>query len=550
MINSFRDNSLLLVVIVIATILRLYNLSNIPPGLTWDEAALGYNAYSILLTGKDEYGTPLPLNLKSFGDYKPAIYIYLTIPFVAILGLNELAVRLPSAIAGIGLVYIIYLLTYEISKDKNLSGVTALLISISPLAIQFSRPAYEANLALFLNIFGLYLFIKSINKKYLLPLSIFIFGLSTLTYQSSRLFIPLLLIGIFIFFKNVIKFDKYTKLSLGILSIFVVILVLSVFIDGQSNRISALNYFAYKRSTEQVSLIQKEDGLKGISFDLLHGEWFAYVRGLFERYLIYFSPKLLFIQGDYNPRFRVPDLGILSYYSLLFIPVGLLYLLKSQDRRLKLILYWLLIAPMPAVLSRDLISSIRALNLLLPLAVMDGIGLYLLINFAKNSTLYIKYIAFTFISLLIIVNLSIFLDRYFIHMPKEYSQGWLYGYKETMQSMEKIKFSKDYNKVVVTDYYGQPYIYYLFYSKYPPEKYQEQAVLDQSGVDVGTVRGVDNIEFRHVYWPVDRGAKNTLFIATTEELPDKDLLPFPDYNILKDTYFLDGTHAFRMVETR
>lgn len=548
MINCLKNNSLLWVIIFIAAILRLYNLSNIPPGLTWDEAALGYNAYSILLTGKDEYGTPLPLNLKSFGDYKPAIYTYLTIPFVAILGLNELAVRLPSAIFGIGIVYIIYLLTYEIFKNEKLSGVIALLTAISPLAIQFSRPSYEANLALFLNILGLYLFIKGLKNKFLLLLSAFIFGLSTLTYQSSRLFIPLLLIGIFILFKDVIKFDKYTKLSLSILSIFMVILVLTVFIGGQSNRISALNYFAYKRSTEQVSLIQKEDRLRDIGFALLHGEWFAYTRGLFERYLIYFSPKLLFIQGDYNPRFRVPDLGILSYYSLLFIPIGLINILKSHNKKVKIILYWLMIAPIPAVLSRDLISSIRALNLVLPLTIMDGIGLYLLINFAKNSTMYIKYITFTFISLLIIVNLAIFLDRYFIHMPKEYSQGWLYGYREAINLLNR-EINK-YSKVVVTDYYGQPYIYYLFHSKYPPERYQQQAILDQSGVDVGTVRKVDDIEFRHVYWPVDRGEKNSLFIASLEELPDKDVIPFPEYKILKDIYFLDRTHAFRIVETK
>lgn len=548
MINFLKNNSLLWVIIFIAAILRLYNLSNIPPGLTWDEAALGYNAYSILLTGKDEYGIPLPLNLKSFGDYKPAIYTYLTIPFVAILGLNELSVRLPSAIAGIGLVYIIYLLTYEILRNKNLSIATAFLVAISPLAIQFSRVAYEANLALFLNILGLYLFIKGLENKYLLPLSAFIFGLSTLTYQSSRLFIPLLLIGIFIFFKGIIKFDKYTKLSLGILLIFVMISGLTILINGQSNRLSTLNFFAYKRSTEQISLIQKEDGLKGISFDLLHGEWFAYVRGLFERYLIYFSPKLLFIQGDYNPRFRVPDLGVLSYYSLLFIPIGLISILKSQNKKLKIILYWLMIAPIPSVLSRDLISSIRALNLLLPLTIMEGMGLYFLLLYAKNYNFYIKSIIYIFVSLLIIVNLTIYLDRYFIHMPKSYSQGWLYGYREAINLLNR-EINK-YSKVVVTDYYGQPYIYYLFYSKYPPDGYHKQAILDQSGVDVGTVRNINNIAFRHIYWPVDRGEKNTLFIATKEELPDKDILPFSNYHILQDTYFLDGTHAFRMVETR
>ena len=63
-----------------------------------------------MLTGKDEYGNFLPLNLKSFGDYKPALYAYLEIPFIAILGLNELSVRLPSVLAGVGIVFLTFLL--------------------------------------------------------------------------------------------------------------------------------------------------------------------------------------------------------------------------------------------------------------------------------------------------------------------------------------------------------------------------------------------------------------------------------------------------------
>src|SRR3990170_6052123 len=91
----------IILIVLIAAVLRLWKLDNIPPHLTPDEAALGYNAYSILKTGKDEYGEFLPIIFKSFGDYKPGLYVYLTVPFVAFFGLNEYTVRLPSAIFGI-----------------------------------------------------------------------------------------------------------------------------------------------------------------------------------------------------------------------------------------------------------------------------------------------------------------------------------------------------------------------------------------------------------------------------------------------------------------
>src|SRR3989338_88548 len=87
--------------LILAAALRLFGLTRYPAGLNADEAALGYNAYSLLLTGKDEHGHSWPVNLESFGDFKPAGYAYLLIPFIKIFGLTEFAVRLPSAIFGI-----------------------------------------------------------------------------------------------------------------------------------------------------------------------------------------------------------------------------------------------------------------------------------------------------------------------------------------------------------------------------------------------------------------------------------------------------------------
>ena len=107
-----------------------------------------------------------------------------------------------------------------------------------------------------------------------------------------------------------------------------------------------------------------------------------------------------------------------------------------------------------------------------------------------------------------------------------------------------------YDKIFITDTYGQPYIYYLFYSKYPPEKFQQQAVLEKENVDVGTVRKIDNIEFRHIYWPGDRGEEHSLFIGTLEELPDQDIKPFEEYKILGDINFPDRQPAFRVVESK
>src|SRR3990172_9037297 len=107
--NNKLISFMLLLIIVLGAGLRLFWLDKSPPSLNWDEAALGYNAYSLLKTGKDEYGFKLPVTFRSFDDYKPPLYPYVTVPFIALFGLNEYSVRLPSALAGIFSIIAIYL---------------------------------------------------------------------------------------------------------------------------------------------------------------------------------------------------------------------------------------------------------------------------------------------------------------------------------------------------------------------------------------------------------------------------------------------------------
>ena len=120
----------LILILLLAGILRLWQLSDYPAGFNADEAALGYNAYSLLTTGRDEHGAPWPVNLESFGDFKPAGYAYLLIPFIKTLGLTEFAVRLPSALFGILAVLFTYLLVKELFE--NLKFENCLLAKRDP----------------------------------------------------------------------------------------------------------------------------------------------------------------------------------------------------------------------------------------------------------------------------------------------------------------------------------------------------------------------------------------------------------------------------------
>jgi len=98
-------NFSLILLMIFSFITRFFRLGSVPEAFAADEAALGYNAWSILTTGRDEWGQFLPLTLRSIDDWKPAIYSYLAMPGVALLGLNETTTRLPGAIFGFLLPY-------------------------------------------------------------------------------------------------------------------------------------------------------------------------------------------------------------------------------------------------------------------------------------------------------------------------------------------------------------------------------------------------------------------------------------------------------------
>ena len=141
----------LILIFIFGFILRSIYIDKFPPSLNWDEVSHGYNAYSLLKTGRDEWGSFLPLIFRAYGDYKLPLYIYLTIPSVLIFGLTPFSVRLVSIVAGSLLPVLIYLIVGKIlPKDTKIPLFAALICLFSPGTLFLSRIALEANLFAFL----------------------------------------------------------------------------------------------------------------------------------------------------------------------------------------------------------------------------------------------------------------------------------------------------------------------------------------------------------------------------------------------------------------
>src|SRR3989344_479822 len=212
-----KNKIIIILIVILGAVLRLNQITTLP-ALNADEAALGYNAYSLIQTGKDEHGQSWPIVFKSFGDYKPGIYIYLAIPFVKLLGLNVLAVRLPGLILSIISIFLIYILVKELNMDSRFRGndkndkllitnyqlptITALLLAISPWHIHFSRGAWETQTSTAFLLLGVYGFLKALKKPQWYLVFTICFILSVYTYHSMRIIAPLLTLSLIIIFRE------------------------------------------------------------------------------------------------------------------------------------------------------------------------------------------------------------------------------------------------------------------------------------------------------------------------------------------------------------
>src|SRR3989344_3840789 len=150
----------LAVILILAFLLRFYKVTEVPPSLNWDEVSIGYNAYSILKTGRDEWNQFLPLHFKSYGEYKLPAQIYASIPGIYIFGLNELGVRVTPILYAVLTVLLVFLIGKEIFKSSLIGLTSAFLLAISPWHIQLTRVSFESSFSLFWTCLGIYLLVK------------------------------------------------------------------------------------------------------------------------------------------------------------------------------------------------------------------------------------------------------------------------------------------------------------------------------------------------------------------------------------------------------
>lgn len=508
-----KQKLFLIVIVLLAFFLRIYQVGSIPPALSWDEVSIGYNAYSILKIGRDEHGRVMPVDtFVGYGDYKPPILVYLTAPTVAVFGLNEFAVRLPSVIFGTLTVLLTYFLVLALFPQSILlSLLSCLLLALAPWHIQLSRGGFEANIATFFIVLGVYLVLKARKDARFLVVCWLPFAAGVYTFNSSRYVGPLLCAGFFLYLLPVIR--KQWKRAVA--GIFLTLLCLAPIIPHMVSPEARLR-FAEVNIFSDVSIVQKANERMAADTSVLgkifHNRRVGYAREYLLHYVDHFEPWFLFIRGDGNPKFSIQDVGQLYLIEFPFLILGIFWMFRKDKGAAWLLVFWLLISIVPAAVARETPHALRIENSLPVWQLFIAYGIFQFIRGKKHTRL----LSLALVVLLYAGNVSFYLHNYYSHYQTEYSGEWQYGYREAVRVARDNK--DKYKKIVITETIGRPYMYTLFYEQYDPRAYLEQKKSWFDAAGFYHVSGFGPYEF--VKEGVGTYEPNVLYILAPKDIPE------------------------------
>ncbi len=510
------------ILMAIALFLRLDRLSVVPAGMTWDEAAIGYNGHAIVTTRRDEWLVRLPVSFKSFGDFKAPLAIYMSGIFTFVFGLNLWAVRLPFALAGVGSVLGVILLTKSFlefyapelaqRRVQVLSLMSGFLLTTSPWHFHFSRAGFEAGISLFFIIWGtlfLILFLQQKFKKPFLHFSILFFSsvnfvCSLYAYHSAKVFVPLFLLFVF-----VLHFKTFWKHRLPVMTATVVGLILL--------------------RPMIIDTLWGSGGDRFTQTSIFHSDsyWYSQLGIAFGNFWRHLSPQFLIWGQTTSLRHGDGHWGVLLITEALLLLIFLATILQKylnrvpvsfKNQGLVFIVGWIILGIVPAAIGVEVPHSIRALIAYPGFLLASIVAVERLLSFISEKRLpHIKILGFhvsnddvlnifrSIVGMTLLLHSVLFLSyrhRYFSQFYQDSSTDFYYGYEQAMEYAKQYEDTAD--KILFTSSYGQPYIYALFARKTNPIWYQGGSLI--------------KYEFTDRISEADLLRHNTLIIATPQQI--------------------------------
>lgn len=512
-----RFDIILALILAISLFLRLFKIGSLPAGLHRDEVSTGYNAYTLLLTGRDEHQQFLPLVFKAFGDWKRPLNIYLTAAFIPIFGLNAYAVRLPIALLGALSPLLLYLIVLKLFRKRNLALLSALIMALSPWHIYMSRTGLGWNVVgLFLLLVAIWSFLVALEKPRLYVLSGLTFGLSFFSYASNQIFALLLTVfgGPALLYHFWKKSQNKVVRRWGLFGLAVVLfcasLFLYVYLPVFKVNAAGSTFFSDDFIYNHAVIFQSAHN----SFffgKFFHNKLFVWLAGFVQNFLEVLSPQFFLFNTADNPAYSLAGFGNVNWPILPAAIIGIFYLARQRRRLLAVFLGYGVLAIVPTALTKSPLSSTRLLMLVPLLAILAAYGL---------TTFFANYRRHRFFAVLLVlivslyvVSLTRFLDEYFVHFSVNRAEHWGVAQKQLVAVLEN---SPGAEEVVISRPEESFYAYLLFYRRYNPQQFwQEVSWYPETADGFSHVKKFDRYSFRNLDYPEDLRVPGRLLVDKT-----------------------------------
>lgn len=501
-------------ILLIAFILRFYKLGEVPNGLYQDETAIGYNAYSVLTTGRDEHNEFFPLYFKSFGDQKLPVYIYTAALSIKAFGLNEFAVRFPSAFFGFLAVILFYFYIRTISKNEALAMVSTALLSINPWHVFYSRATFEVSIVLFFFLAGAILIHHAFTKpkRGLLACAVACFLIAFYSYNLTRLLSPLLFLSLIVLYrKHTSAISKPDMAFAGIISLIGLIpFIFSLTQKGGSA--SAAGTLITTSATIQASIIEFRSYMvhlpslfTKISFNTYMLTFWQYVTNVAS----YFSVPFFFITGSVHGNHGLSTSGQFYLIEFPLFIIGLYALVKEKIVWARHLFIWGLTTIGVAALTREAPHATRSFFLIVPVITIIAWGF---LSYRKKAFIFI-------ICVLFLWNIIYYYSSYYIRFPIAYAKSWRFADKELSIFLQNEE--QKYDSIIFDKSAGFIYSSLLFYTGFPPDILQKTAQWSPDDSEgFSQLLSFGKYQFRDIDWSSDyQTGSRTLIITTPDRKP-------------------------------
>ncbi len=533
------EGLLLLVILLLASFLRFWQLRNNPISLYWDEAAIGLDAYSISQTGKDMNNQHwLAPVLGSYGDFKAPVLIWLSSLSVRVFGLNAFAIRLPVTIFSILSVYLIYMLVRELllleprlKRYRFMPLLTALMLAISPWSVHFGRIGLESSLSVAFLLLALIFFLRAVRTQawYFLVSTVFA-SISVYSYYSLRLIVPLLCASLIVIFWHKIK---NRKLWLAAAMLFFVLSMIPMlrspyYARSQDYRLNNNNLIHHRQAIEESSAYLEKYN-SSLLARLVYHRYVFVTRDFLVNMSSHFSVDFLFLRGDSNLRQHSGYLGELFLVTAPFFYLGALLLVLNWRSKLSwFLLALMLLSPIPAAMVYEVPHASRAIYLLLPFSILIAWGLNEFYLRAGKILLLIVIGIFA-------LNAIFYYSDYFIDYKSRSSAAWLYSYNQVAIYLRD--HYQEFSKIEIDERYWLPriFVYYQFPELLESTRELKNAFLNSPVNSFGLPD-----PFAYLLDDKDVGKKLAKFIYYEEKIPE-------GYEKIEEFNFLDGEPSLILV---